>query len=144
MTEDIDLREYTKNDIIIASVTKNDEDQNTGVTLVERGNEGKIYVYKVEKDSLFDRFSGIEKNMRVLKFQDKPVEDYAGGIKQIQFMLNNDMDKLELEVAKVRTTDEIFKMELKKTEIETRREFRDSTEENYPKGYKDDYGDDGD
>ena len=52
------------------------------------------------------------------------VEDYSGGIKQIQHMLNNDMDKLELEVATVRTTDEIFKMELDKTQVNTRRNQR--------------------
>lgn len=135
-----EIREYTKNDVMIASITKTDESQKVGVKLVERGKEGKIYVRDVEKDGIFGQFTGIEKGMRVLKFQNKPVEEYAQGVKQIQHLLDNtDVGTLELEVATVRSVDELFKLELEKVKVDTRKEFRNSTHENYPKG-NDDYG----
>ena len=79
---------YDADLLFFASVTKKDLEQEAGLTLYQNPNNGHVYVQDVF--SLFETFTEVEIGNRLLKVQDRMVEDYSGGLDEINQLLSDD------------------------------------------------------
>eukprot|EP00980_Cylindrotheca_fusiformis_P002122 scaffold476_cov120-Cylindrotheca_fusiformis.AAC.2 len=86
---------FNKKDLLWGCVTKASVNQDAGLHLEEREDDGAIVVSRV--DGIFATFTEIEAGHRLVKFQTKPVEDFEGGIDEINQLLKDDL-RIEVDV----------------------------------------------
>ena len=90
-------QQYKAEDIIFASVVKAELSEDPGLELKKHHIDGKIYVKNVH--GLFQKYTNIESGQRLVKIQDKFVEDYPGGLSEITKILQTDKE-IDVQVTK--------------------------------------------